>query len=112
MTVTAKPLLEAKYAENIETTQYTAPIGTRTIIDKYSVTNVTASPATITSRIVPSGGTAGANNAVTYTKTIAAGAVDVMPEQVGQILSAGDFVSTIAGTVSALVIRISGREIQ
>lgn len=112
MTVTAKPLLEAKYAEAVETTQYTAPVGTRTIIDKYSVTNVTASPATIMSRIVASGGAASAANTITYTKTIAAGATDVMPEQVGQILSAGDFVSTLAGTASALVIRISGREIQ
>jgi hypothetical protein len=48
---------------------------------------------------------------VTQTKTIAAGATEVFPEQVGQILGPGDFISTLAGTASALVLRISGREI-
>lgn len=111
MTVTAKPLVEAKFAENAQTTQYTAPAGTRTIIDKYTVTNVTGSSATFTGNIVPSGGAAGSSNVVTQTKTIAANSTEVFPEQVGQILGPGDAISTLAGTASALVLRISGREI-
>lgn len=110
MTVTAKPLVVAKYAENSETTQYTAT-NVRTIIDKCSVTNVTGSAAVITIRIVPSGGTAGASNAITYQKSVSAGATEVFPEIVGQILGSGEFISTLAGTATALVLRISGREI-
>lgn len=111
MTVTAKCLLEAKLAENSQTTQYTAPTGTRTIIDKCTATNVTASPVTIAWNIVPNSLSAASSNTVVQTKTIAAGATDTTPEMVGQILSAGDAISTLAGTASALVIRISGREL-
>jgi hypothetical protein len=111
MTVTAKTLLEAKFAENAQTTQYTVPAGTRTIVDKFTATNVTGASATLVINVVPSAGTAGSSNIITQTKTIASGATEVFPEQVGQILNAGDFISTLAGTASALVIRISGREI-
>lgn len=56
MTVTAKPLIASKQAENAETTQYTAPTGTRTIVDKFTGTNTTAATAVLTVRIVTSGG--------------------------------------------------------
>lgn len=111
MTVTAKCLLEAKFAEASQTTQYTAPVGTRTIIDKCTATNTTGSPVTIAWNIVPNGQAAAAANTVVQTKTIAAGATDVTPEMVGQIIGAGGAVSTLAGTASALVIRLSGREL-
>lgn len=111
MTVTAKPLVSAKYAEATETTQYTCPSGMRTIIDKATVTNTSAASATIAVRLVPSGGTAGPSNTITATKTLAAGEVYALPEIVGQILGSGEFISTLAGTASAIVLRVSGREI-
>ena len=111
MTTTAKPLLSAKYAENTTTTQYTAPTGTRTIVDKFTGTNSSGSPATLSVYFVPSGGSAGVSNAVTVTKTLAASEVYTFPELVGQILGPGEFIATLAGTASAIVIRISGREI-
>ena len=111
MTTTAKCLLEAKYAENSQTTQFTSPSGTRTIIDKFSATNVTGSNATLVINIVASGGSASAANVILQTKTIAAGEVYLCPEIVGQILGAASFVSTLAGTGSAIVIRASGREV-
>ncbi len=111
MTVTAKPLLAAKYAENAQTTQYTVASGFRTILDKLTATNVTAGAATISVHIVPSGGTAGASNTITLTKALAAGDVYTFPEIVGHVMSGGEFVSTLANTASAIVIRISGREI-
>lgn len=111
MTVTAKCLLEAKLAENAQTTQYTAPVGTRTIIDKCTATNTTASPVTIAWNIVPNGSAAAAANTIVQTKTIAANATDTTPEMVGQIMGPGDAISTLAGTASAVVIRISGREL-
>ena len=46
MTVLAKPLLVSKYAEAAQTTQYTVASGVRTILDKFTATNVTGSAAT------------------------------------------------------------------
>lgn len=108
MTTTAKCLLEAKYAEDTQTTQYTAPTGTRTIIDKF----VGYSPAggTLTVNVVVSAGAAGASNLL-VSKTLAAGESYTFPEIVGQILNAGDFVSTDTAAATTVVIRMSGREI-
>jgi hypothetical protein len=107
MTVTAKTLLEAKQAENAQTTQYTAPAGTRTIIDKASARSVAGS--TLSVNIVASGGAAGASNLV-VTKTLAAGEHYTFPELVGQVLNPGDFISTLCTVATDTVIRISGRE--
>ena len=110
MTVTAKCLLEAKQAENAQTTQYTAGAGVKTIIDKFTITNGTAGAVTLSVNIVASGGAAGAANLVVSAKSVAAGETYTCPELVGQILNAGDFISTIASAATSLVIRISGRE--
>lgn len=108
MTVTAKCLLETKYAENAQTTQYTAPGGTRTIIDKFTAYSLAG--GTLTANIVASAGTAGASN-VQVVKTLAANEAYTFPEMVGQILNTGDFISTLAALASTVVIRISGREV-
>ena len=110
MTVVAKCLVEAKYAENSETSQYTAGSGVRTIVDKFTGTNVTAVAALLTIKIIASGGTASADETIVYQKSLAAGETYTFPEVVGQVLNAGDFISTLAGTASAIVIRLSGRE--
>lgn len=112
MTTRIKPLLQAKYAENSQTTQtLLSSAGSRVMIDKFSATNVTGSNATIAVAIVPSGQTYAANYLILQTKTIQPGETYNCPELVGQALAAGDFFSLIAGTASAVVIRISGREI-
>lgn len=109
MTVTAKCLLDSKYAENSQTTQYTAS-GVRTIIDKFTGYNGTASAVTLAVNIVASGGSAGASN-LKVLRNIAAGETYTFPEVVGQVLNAGSFISTIAGAATSIVIRASGREI-
>lgn len=109
MTTTAKCLLETKYAESAQTTQYTPGTGVRTIIDKFTAYNGTAGAVTITVNLVPSGSTAGASN-VKVMKSLATGETYTFPEMVGQILNAGDFISTLAGAASSIVIRVSGRE--
>jgi hypothetical protein len=50
-------------------------------------------------------------NIVTKSKALQAGEVYTFPEMVGQILSSGTFISTIANTADAVNIRVSGREI-
>jgi hypothetical protein len=111
MSVTAKTLFEALQAANVETTQYTAPSGTRTIIDKFTGTNTSGAPATLTVKLVASGGAAGAGNTIVSAKTLAAGEAYTFPEVVGHVLNPGDFISTLAGTAAAITIRSSGREV-
>lgn len=110
MAVNPRALFNAKQAENAETTQYTST-GARTIVDKFTATNTTASAATLTVRLVPSGGAAGAGNTVLSAKSIAAGETYNCPEVVGHVLESGDFISTLAGTASAITIRASGRQV-
>ncbi len=110
MTVSVKVLIPAKIAEAIQTTQYTST-GATTIIDKFTATNYSATPATISVNLVTTAGTAGNLNLITKTKTLAASEVYTFPEIVGQVLGIGDFISTIAGTATSINIRASGREV-
>lgn len=111
MTVTAKPLFNAKQAENVETTQYTTPVGTRTIIDKFTGTNTTGAVASLTIKLIQSGGVAGAANVITSTKTVQPGESYTFPEIVGHVLNPGDFISTLCSAATAITIRASGREV-
>jgi len=110
MTVTVKPLVSAKIAEDAQTTQYTAA-GVVAIIDKFTATNFSASAATISVNLVSVGGAAGNDNLIVKTKTLQAGETYTFPELVGHVLAPSGFISTIAGTASAINIRVSGREV-
>lgn len=110
MTVTVKVLIPAKTAESSQTTQYTAS-GVTTIIDKFTATNYSASAATISVNLVTGATTAGDANLITKTKTLQPAEVYTFPELVGQVLMPSSFISTIAGTASAINIRSSGREV-
>jgi hypothetical protein len=110
MAVVTKVLIPAKTAENAQTTQYTATNVT-TIIDKFTATNYSGTAATISVNLVTSGGSAGNDNLIVKTKTLQPSETYTFPELVGQVLASGGFISTIAGTASAINIRASGREI-
>jgi hypothetical protein len=110
MTVTVKNLVPSKDVANSQTTQYTAN-GVTTIIDKFTATNYSASAATISVNLVNNAGSAGNSNLITKTKTLQPSEVYTFPELVGQVLNSGDFISTIAGTASAINMRVSGREV-
>jgi hypothetical protein len=110
MAVTVKALIPAKQAENTQTTQYTAT-NCRAIIDKFTATNTTAGNVTISVNIVISGGTAAASNLIVDTRSIGPDQTYTFPELVGQVLDAGNFISTIASAATSLTIRASGREI-
>ena len=110
MTVSVKVLVPAKTVENIRTTQYTAT-GVTAIIDKFTATNYSATAATISVNLVTAASSFGDSNLITKTKTLQASEVYTFPELVGQVLGIGDFISTIAGTASAINMRVSGREV-
>tara|TARA_R110000868_G_scaffold80547_1_gene228846 strand:+ start:7105 stop:7440 length:336 start_codon:yes stop_codon:yes gene_type:complete len=110
MTVTVKVLVPAKTAENSQTTQYTAS-GVTAIIDKFTATNYSATAATISVNLVNPSGTAGNSDLIVKTKSLQAGETYTFPELVGAALAPNGFISTIAGTASAINIRASGREV-
>ena len=110
MTVTTKVLVPSKTAENTQTTQYTATNVTA-IIDKFTATNYSGTAATISVNLVTSADTADNDNLIVKTKTLQASETYTFPELVGHSLMPGGFISTIAGTASAINIRVSGREV-
>jgi len=110
MAVVVKNIIPAKLAENTQSAQYTA-VNCRTVIDKFTATNVSGANATINVNIVPSGGSVGVDNRIVDTRAIAPDETYTFPELVGQVLESGSFISTIASAASALTIRASGREI-
>jgi hypothetical protein len=110
MTVTVKVLVPAKTAENTQTTQYTAS-GVTALIDKFTATNYSGSAATISVNLVTAAGSAGNDNLIVKTKTLQPAETYTFPELVGAALMPSGFISTLAGTASAVNIRVSGREI-
>lgn len=110
MAVIVKNLVPGKTVENVQTAQYTATNVT-TIIDKFTATNYSGTAATISVNLVTVAGSAGNQNLITKTKTLQPSEVYTFPELVGQVLNPGDFISTLAGTASAINMRVSGREV-
>jgi hypothetical protein len=110
MTVTAKVLVPAQTISVVQTTVYTAT-GVSAIIDKFTATNYSANAATISVNLVTAAGSAGNDNLIVKTKTLQASETYTFPELVGHVLNPSGFISVIAGTASAINIRVSGREV-
>jgi hypothetical protein len=110
MTVVVKVLIPAKQAESAQTTQYVAN-NVKAIIDKFTVTNTSASNTTFSCNLVTVVGTANAANLIIDARTIVPDETYTCPELVGQVLDSGGFISTLASAATSLTIRASGREI-
>ena len=108
MTVTVSNIIPAKTAEASQTTQYTST-SVQTIIDKFTATNYSATAATISVNLVADAGTAGNDNLIVKAKTLQPSETYTFPELVGHVLPNNGFISTIAGTATAINIRASGR---
>ena len=96
---------------NTDTTIYTCPTGATAVITFANVTNSTASAATIDINIVQVLGSVAATNLYIDGKSIAGNATDGLSGIIGAILKPGDFISGIAGTASALNLKLGIKEI-
>jgi len=110
MAVTLLNIIPRKYVEAAQASQYTAD-NVRCVIDKFTVTNVTANNVVFSTNLVASGDSPADDNLVLDARTIAPGETYNCPELVGQVIENGGFISTLAGTASALTISAAGREI-
>jgi len=110
LAITFLNLVPGKYIESSTTTQYTAN-AVKTVIDKFTVNNISSSNVTIDVNIVREGGSASDSNSVIKQHTIPSGVTYLTPEMVGQTLNTGDFITASASIASSVSLRVSGREI-
>lgn len=89
-----------------ETTIYTVPGATSALLKEVNIANTTGSPVTLQLSVVPSGGTAGADNRIIPSTSIPANSK--VYYSFVTAMSTGDFLSIIAGTATALTVTISG----
>ena len=111
MSVFVRVLIPAKIAAASDTTQYTAPQGVTTIIDKFTATNYDTVARSITVNLVTSGDTVGNQNKIAASRTLQPNETYLFPELVGVALAPGGFISTLASNATGLNIRASGREV-
>jgi len=82
-----------------------------TIVDKFTATNYSANAATLSVNLVASLDNPGNANLLVKTVSIQPGQTYLFPELIGHVLLNGGYISTIAGTATAINIRASGRTI-
>lgn len=81
---------------------YTAPAGTTSTINSFSLTNTSASPVSVTMYRVPSGGAPAAANCVMSAFSLAAGQTYVPNQLIGLHLTAGMTLQAFAVTAGAV----------
>lgn len=109
MSATDKVLIEAQDCPVAITVLYITPASTRTKIDRFTATNTTGAPITLTVYLIPPAGTAGTSNMIVSAKSIAAGADEPITSPAGHTLAAGGAVAVVASG-AGLTIRATGRE--
>lgn len=111
MTVVAKTLIPARYAVGSFETQYTAN-GVRTIVDKFTATNNSASTVEFSVFLVPNGGsTSDPEYRLLDRREIEPKACYTCPEIAGHVMDSGDSIVTLASVGASITIRASGREV-
>lgn len=101
-------LAQSNPADLLETTIYTVAAGVSTIVKQIILANVTASAATISLSLVPSGSAAGDANRLYKDLSVPANSISTI--DLSQVMGAGDFLSIKQGTASAVTTTISGVE--
>ncbi len=106
-------LIEGKYAPISSAIEYTVTGSNTTtvvvILDCFTATNVSASPAQFSCHLVPSGGSVGDVYLVIDEATIMPGETYLCPEMIGQTMPESSFLSVKASAADAITFRASGR---
>lgn len=112
MSSTPKVIVPSAIVPAAAASAYVSPAGGKgTWIDKATFTNYSAVAATISVNLVTLADTAGNQNLLIKTVSIAPGATYLCPELVGKFLNAGDFISWVAGTPASISGAMNGREL-
>lgn len=105
-----KILIPTKFVENTQTSQYTAT-GVTTVIDKFTVTNVSVDIVKMSVNLVRGVDTPSDSNKILNEVAIYPGKSYLCPELIGHIIEANGYISTLASVATSLNILCSGREI-
>jgi hypothetical protein len=103
--IRGEPLSSGAAGTGSYSTLYTVPTGYRMAITDIEICNTASSPATFYVSIVPTGGTAGAGNALFYNAPINGNTTVQWTGQ--QVLEAGGFVAAYASS-SSVTIKVGG----
>jgi hypothetical protein len=106
---TYKILGQARPADTATATLYTVPSLTQAVTSTISVTNVTATPYNVSVYVVPSGGTASADNALVYAAELGANTLQTFT--LGITLAAGDSIAVQSSFASFATYQVFGQEI-
>lgn len=109
MATTYKILGQEIPSDTLNTTLYTVPASTQSIVSTITVTNVTGTDASFRLFVVPAAGAAGIGNAVAYDTALTASSF--ISFTLGLTLSAGDKIVVRSGTGSALTFQAFGSEL-
>jgi len=104
-----KILGQSRPANTSNADLYTVPASTETIVSTLTVSNVTASAATIRIFVVPSSGSASEANALVYDPSLEARTIQGFT--IGLTLSAGDKIVVRSGTANSVTFQAFGQEI-
>lgn len=108
MTVTAKRFINGSSLTASAATYYTAPASAKAVIKALAICNTSGGAIAVTIYLVPNGGTATADNAITAGVSVAASATYTCPEAVNQVLEAGGMIQAKGALLSIVA---SGVEI-
>jgi len=102
----------SEQVSNSDSTIYTCPAAAKSAhIQFANATNKDASAATITVNLVQSGDVVATTNEYIAGKSITSGATDGLSNVINAVLLPGDFISVIAGTASAINLKLGIKEI-
>ncbi len=109
MAITAQALIQPKYASTTLTADYTA--AAKTIVDAFTVTNVSGGASQITVHVVPAGDAPSADNCIVKTRAVAVNESYMVTPMLGQVVESGAAIWCVSVAGNALVLFASGRVI-
>lgn len=109
MAETIKILGQSQPTATTVTDLYTVPGATSTVVSTITASNVDGTASNISIYIVPSGGTAGASNALVFITALGANTIQAFT--LGITLGAGDKISVQSATASAVTYQAFGSEL-
>ena len=108
MAQTPKRIISGSQLTGSAATYYTAPANTSTVIKKLVLINTTAGAVACTIYLIPSGGSAGATNTLTISRSIGINETWSCPDAENMVLPTGGFIQALGLNVTIMA---SGIEI-
>lgn len=109
MAITAQALIQPKFASTVLTADYTA--AAKTIIDAFTVTNVSGGASQITIHVVPAGDIPSPDNCIVKLRGVAANESYSATPMLGHVVERGAAIWCVSVAGNALVLFASGRVI-